>query len=716
MAEQEYILCSWKMRLWPAKVLPRAGVAVEPSAPDADETLEVEILGLKEKASVQQAQTVPLTEAQIEEIASNLDGRVDSSKAVEELTYRCALKTALDFLKEKASAGQALPSEEGPRAQLSQADDKGSLTSSPIPHCRSPAHLKEELGSETPRRKRGRKKSPNPKPSAKNQRNELYLIVEMNSNEDETQPSEFDTGDLHGQCCTMPEPQPLPGQRKVKPRSLEKTQTENKLPLKPKEGKTKQGRRRPGAAGSPVSAGNNFPTDQAQPPPEDAPQPKACKAGRASTRPQPKRMSLDSSCQNPSDLDKSTGRESTDLASDELPSQLKEEENKDTSSPVAVNKPDFRLKDFHLSDLEEEEGLEHSELSSKRAFPENLSALLEEEDDDEEFPSVLSHQEPEPIEEGTLVWCKWKRYPYWPAVVKSVKRKLRKAYVLFIEGNTDGKKKSRTTELPLFPVFLSSSSFSVSLKSLKHFDCEEKQELIAQAKKEHCKDIEWCIELISDYRIRVGCRSFTGSFLEYFADDISSPVRKLYHQGAGQMASAEATGEEDSGEPLSAFPQKPSKRLLPDRTRAARDKANKKLVEFIVKSKGAEEHLVAILKCRKQSRWMKGFLNPRQHGNCIETYLEDEEQLDLVVDYLKEVVYHETDAENRPHGDAVRFILDVLLPEAIIYAISAVDDIDYKKAEEKYMRGPSVSKREREEFEDILERKRLQAEQDSADS
>lgn len=264
--------------------------------------------------------------------------------------------------------------------------------------------------------------------------------------------------------------------------------------------------------------------------------------------------------------------------------------------------------------------------------------------------------------------------------------------MLLIEGNTNDKKKG----------------FSVSLRSLKHFDCEEKQDLIERAKEDYRQEIEWCIRLISDYRIRVGCHSFTGSFLEYFADDISYPVRKESYQGLVQMTFPNAA-EEDTEESLSETSlQKPSRKLLPDRTRAARDKANKKIVEFIVKTKGAEEHLLAILKSRKQSRWLQGFLNSRQYVTCVETYLEDEEQLDLVVNYLKGV-YHETEAKHLHHinGDGIKFISDVLLPEAIIYAISAVDDIDYKKAEEKYIKGPSVSKREREIFdEEILERKK----------
>lgn len=83
-----------------------------------------------------------------------------------------------------------------------------------------------------------------------------------------------------------------------------------------------------------------------------------------------------------------------------------------------------------------------------------------------------------------------------------------------------------------------------------------------------------------------------------------------------------------------------------------------------MKARGAESHLQAILKNKKPSRWLKTFLNSGQYVTCVETYLEDEEQLDLVVEYLQRV-YQETGIRALPRasGDTVRFILDVLLPE-----------------------------------------------------
>lgn len=753
MTDQEYVLCMWKERLWPAKVLCKTGVAGKTSVTNAKKTsFKVEILGLEEQICVKRADTVPLQEECIENIASTLGQRSNSREAVEELKYRHSLKIALDILKQRASPRQ-VPSSEGPNTQLSQENNAGSLPSTPLRRCPSLFHAKEK-SEPSSKKKREQKNNRSLKTDTKNQTRKASFIVEESAKayESGTNPSKCSGGDLYNtsnsdsQNCEIPESKSLPRQKNVKPELLTKSKPGNEVSLKPKEGNRKEGRKRARGAGSPVSCGNDFPKDQAQPRAEEgSPLSVPCKSDavvpvrRANARSQPRGTSLDSSCKRASDdLEKRVGSESESLAkqldgrkkpvnsrrvkggqeidatvsscrkrkrrncpksssgpsdhetiSDSFPSQRKEEENKNTSL-VVMN----TVKQFQLLDFEEDEGLESFDLSSKLFSSDSLSrlsALLDEEEEEEELPSVLSYQEPQTIEEGILVWCKLRGYPYWPAVVKNVKQKRRKACVLLIEKSTNDKKKG----------------FSVSLKKLKHFDCEEKQDLIERAKEKYRQEIEWCIRLISDYRIRLGCHSFTGSFLEYFAADISYPVRKEAFQSSAQKTLPNKAEGALEGSSLGISPRKPPRKLLPDRTRAARDKANKKIVDFIVKNKGAEEHLLAILKSRKESRWLKGFLNSRRHMTCIETYLEDEEQLDLVVNYLKEV-YCETNAENlHQRGDGIKFISDVLLPEAIICAISAVDNIDYKKAEEKYIKGPSLSKREREIFdEEILERKK----------
>ncbi|KAM6219870.1 PWWP domain-containing DNA repair factor 3A [Rhynchocyon petersi] len=312
-----------------------------------------------------------------------------------------------------------------------------------------------------------------------------------------------------------------------------------------------------------------------------------------------------------------------------------------------------------------------------------------EEDEEEEPPRILLYHEPRSFEVGMLVWLKYQKYPFWPAVVKSLRRRDKKASVLFIEGNMNPKGRGIT----------------VSLRRLKHFDCKEKQLLLHQAKQDFEQAVGWCVSLITDYRVRLGCGSFTGSFLEYYAADISYPVRKSIQQDVLGATFPQLRGV-DPEEPAAGSPQnrsQPCRKVLPDRSRAARDRANQRLVEYIVKARGTESHLRAILKSRKPSRWLKTFLSSSQYVTCVETYLEDEEQLDLVVKYLQGV-YQDmgSTALTRLSGDSIRFILDVLLPEAIICAIAAVDEVDYKTAEEKYIRGPSLGYREKEMFDHQL--------------
>ncbi|XP_042553120.1 PWWP domain-containing DNA repair factor 3A isoform X1 [Dipodomys spectabilis] len=359
--------------------------------------------------------------------------------------------------------------------------------------------------------------------------------------------------------------------------------------------------------------------------------------------------------------------------------------NKPSPAPsnTQAEQPSNPLRDRDSDRIEDPQSSEESmEFNS-------INSILEEDEEDEEPPRILLYHEPQSFEVGMLVWLKYQKYPYWPAVVKSIRRRDKKASVLFIEGNMNPKGRGIT----------------VSLRRLKHFDCKEKQTLLDKAKEDYDQAIGWCVSLITDYRVRLGCGSFAGSFLEYYAANISYPVRKSIQQdvlGASfPQLSKRDSEEQEVGSPVGR--RQPCKKVLPDRSRAARDRANQKLVEYIVKAKGAESHLRAILKSRKPSRWLKTFLNSSQYVTCVETYLEDEEQLDRVVKYLQGV-YQEIDSEmlTRINGDRIRFILDVLLPEAIICAIAAVDAVDYKTAEEKYIKGPLLGYREKEIFDNQL--------------
>ncbi|KAM7406304.1 hypothetical protein PAMP_000690 [Pampus punctatissimus] len=360
-----------------------------------------------------------------------------------------------------------------------------------------------------------------------------------------------------------------------------------------------------------------------------------------------------------------------------------------------MKKPDAEEQDEPLlsSDLS-------IELSHHEEQPLSLSFQEDEEsEEEEELPSFLMQVDKKPpsITEGVFVWYKFRSYPFWPALVKSVNRKLKKASIMFID----------------YPMIHQKKGFTVALKTLKPFDCEEANELVSKAKENYDAAIEWSLELITDYRIRIACGSFSGSFIEYFAHDISYPVRRKYPEAASERLtiSSDTMMDEPCDDHKDSFSEqqeevnRTSKRLLPDRTHAAHNRANEKLVHFIVKQRMVEGRLLAVIRGQQHSRWLHSFQSANRR-RVVNIYLEDDQQLDQVYWYLNELY---TTAVTAPclaevkSMERVPFVLDVLLPEAIIYAIAGVDNVSVKKAEEKYLKGRCISNRERQEFDLMIE-------------
>uniref|UniRef100_A0A3P8S0R2 Si:dkey-57k2.7 n=1 Tax=Amphiprion percula TaxID=161767 RepID=A0A3P8S0R2_AMPPE len=357
---------------------------------------------------------------------------------------------------------------------------------------------------------------------------------------------------------------------------------------------------------------------------------------------------------------------------------------------------------------EQDDSLLSSDLSIELShYEEQLPSLPFQEDEEsdeeeEELPSFLMQADRKlpSIREGVFVWHKFRNYPFWPALVKSVNRKQKKASIVFLEYSSIQKKKG----------------FAVALKSLKPFDCEEANELVCKAKEKFDATITWCLELKTDYEFKIACGSFSGSFIEYFDHDMSYPVRRKYPQAESErltLGSDVMTEEpcddlkEDSFSEQQEEVGRSSKRLLPDRTHAAHNRANEKLVHFIVKQRMVEGHLLAVIRGQQQSRWLRSFLSASRR-RVVNIYLEDDQQLDQVYWYLNELyataVGSASCQDEVKSMERVPFVLDVLLPEAIINAIAGVDQVSVKKAEEKYLKGRCISNRERQEFDLMLER------------
>ncbi|XP_027709001.1 PWWP domain-containing protein MUM1 [Vombatus ursinus] len=711
MMDTQYVLCRWKERLWPAKVLSQTGISRRQHIQTRKAAfLEVQILSLDEKIKVKKTETKILQQSQIEEIAAEFTTQVEiNTTPIEELIYRRSLRVALDTLSGKADASQVNFLDKSLTTPVLRKVKQTRPAHAVSESGSSPFVCEEIVGGSGPFKKENALQRLSSSPIEENKfKKGLKRSNRIYSKETESLASQ--TGNVFGtqkpqhRNCEISKARSRTWKNRKQKKDDSSQNSQLNLKKKPEvKDSRKKGRKRPwtwNRNSSPFKArgcnGTNTELEELSPLLSSSSIQLVTLEEKASS---PVQKALDfstshsfveSECEN--EHGKMPSQKYCKVLGGIKQSSVSEchcvEPGGTGLSTSGFDPSCFapKMRALKLPDFEEdEEELQASEQSLE--FSTVNTTVVDEEEEDEELPSILSHPEPCSIEAGMLVWCKHQKYPYWPAVVKSIKWKDKKASILYIEENMNPEKKG----------------FIVRLRRLKHFDCEEKQELMDKAKEDYSQAVDWCIKVISDYRIRIGCGSFAGSFLEYYSADISCPVRKVIQQAPVKTVFPTRNMEDDT----SLNKKQLFKKILPDRRRAARNKANEKLVEYIVNEKGAEKHLLAILKSRKKSSWLKEFLNSSQYLTCIETYLEDDEQLDLVVKYLQGV-YQKIDSKMPTliNGDGIKFILHVLLPEAIIYAISAIDEIDYQTAEEKYRKGPSVSNREREMFDkELLEKK-----------
>ncbi|KAK7913347.1 hypothetical protein WMY93_013558 [Mugilogobius chulae] len=184
--------------------------------------------------------------------------------------------------------------------------------------------------------------------------------------------------------------------------------------------------------------------------------------------------------------------------------------------------------------------------------------------------------------------------------------------------------------------------FNVSLKTLKPYECEEFNELIRKAKEKYNVAIQQSVDLIEDYIMRKGIGSFSGTFVEYCSHNISYPVRRKYQAISERLSfsndiemeeSFSGDDNEDSfSEQQEAEDLKSSKRLLPDRTYAAHNRANEKLVNFIVKQHMVDQHLLAIIQAIAgvDNIPLKKAEEKYQKGRCISN--RERQEFDLMIE------------------------------------------------------------------------------------
>ncbi|CAK6450113.1 unnamed protein product [Pipistrellus nathusii] len=654
--DSEYILCSWKGRFWPARVLSRSETPPKNKGEKVC-SLEVQILSVGKKMKVKNKDIKILDESQIESITSSLGAQSTARVPPGEgEAYKSALTLALDILRERADLGAARAFDDPETPTVSQkGPQKRSHKKFPKPKGSSPRNLR---------------KSKNPKSllvgsqvedDPEGDKSQVHTPLAPSPRRRRRRPPKS-----HSMCSNLPSH----SEDEREAEGLAKTGT-SRVPSRTLSAKQEAAGAKEGGSLPPQPPGSGVTVSKAQK--KKAPRGTCPKTMAVSSEGPP----FSGKIQDPAEGVQVPGSQGSAASSSDLnlsprssprlackvrrhwgPVFLRERKKRQPSAASKASHPTTAVK--------KKKGAKGAGQPTSMAFP----------------------QEPCPIETGMMVWFKFQNLPFWPAVVKSVNHTERTARVLPLEA--DLHRDQRGLRVPL--------------RRLKHLECKAKEKLLKRARKVYQQSVDWCFSLISHYRERLAQGSFSGSFLDYYAADISYPMRRAVQEGELFIVFPKVNYAdlEDSEEESSQG----KKKILPDRMKAARDRDNQRLVDFIVKKKGADHHLLDIVKGRKQSRWLVSFLNSSRYVICVETYLEDEDQLDIVMDHLMEIYKH-IDKKKLilTRDDKVSFVLEVLLPEAIICSIAALDGIDYKEAEEKYRRGPPVRYREKDLFDENILKK-----------
>ncbi|KAM9330599.1 PWWP domain-containing DNA repair factor 3A [Gastrophryne carolinensis] len=678
MEYPKYVFCKWKDRLWPAKVLK------QPLS--MNNMLEVEIFEVQEQTSVTVNTTKPFLMVELEKISNALDRSEKLLVTPEEVKYRGALKNARDLLKKLSTTvheNKKISMDDTSLCTVVQEGEKSDgIRKSPRKKVQEKQNLKPAVSGSKSTLKR--KLHLNADSTAK--LSKCHEDLGMNPSDkpydvERSEPKDTGDGDINVKKRTKDrhtEIERLSCKKRVGPNLVSHSNITSDTHMSEKhtdKGRSQKSKNTRNTLKRTFSA-----SEESQPPDpdkNDAAKDKtsgqdglSCVRKNNSRTVSPSKTSTDE-CKSGKNRDMKS-RLGKVLAT--------ENEGNHVLSPDPVKADD---KSGNLTSRKDLPGLEQA---SKTRMVFNSSAATGR-------CSSGKSQEPPSFENADFVWCKFQRYPYWPSLVKSVRSKEKKATIIFVEeclSDPESKKQC----------------FQVSFRTLKHYDCPEKKELLGIARKDFGRSVDWCDALICDYRIRLGCGSFAGPFLEYCTAAISNPVRR-------ECSNMKLNFPSVSPKICESPPHTPDtenrvkKKVLPDRSRASRDKANEKIVECILKAQQVETHLIDILKGKRSSLWLKKFQSFSRGVDCLETYLEDEEQIELVVNYLHTLCDKmQCESKKLMNGDQAKFILEVMLPEAVIFAIAATDDISYKKAEKKFLEGPLLSKRERKLFEkQILDKK-----------
>ncbi|KAK7116216.1 PWWP domain-containing DNA repair factor 3B-like [Littorina saxatilis] len=347
------------------------------------------------------------------------------------------------------------------------------------------------------------------------------------------------------------------------------------------------------------------------------------------------------------------------------------------------------------------------------------SSVSDSDSDQDDLPDALFSSEASsamPVK-GDPIWVKHRNHTFWPSLVLHSNPRTRKIQIIFLDDASGNGQRLRSK------VYL-----KYNKKKVLPYNHEDRSKFEAAGKSlespELRKGFQGALAEMVDYMTKRALGN-TASCKVFLDEPPSSEDEEETQESAPDAPSAdpppvtpvpsktptnpskrkksrdEETEEESSNGDVS---EKKKKVMTPAERRAMRKEKNQPLVDFIC-SREMKEHLIKIYRgetvSERHSLFKQGHTQQRKIQTNSSGPIDDEDQLETVVDFIGDC-YLEMSQQKLPNMD---YLLWVMLPEAIIYALSKLKRCGRKKAAELFEKGIKLTKCEHLEIHHQLIRK-----------
>ncbi|XP_067131259.1 putative leucine-rich repeat-containing protein DDB_G0290503 [Centruroides vittatus] len=332
-----------------------------------------------------------------------------------------------------------------------------------------------------------------------------------------------------------------------------------------------------------------------------------------------------------------------------------------------------------------------------------------------------------------VVWVEWKNL-HWPALVRKIYMKQKKASIMFIDSPSSKKPGIR-----------------VPIKKISTFDNAERNKKFLSAGRvtSHADTLVKAVQKAEDF-LRKRCLGVNITAAQFFGnlDDIpdyisdvgsstgtpSEPDSSARERHLSEVSSSRSISpalrltQEEQAKDTESLPGESNEGSDPEalaRRKERRKHQNAKLLQCIKAGK-IETHLLGVYRSTIPSERHKLFhSNVASERNKLKHVswfgpIDDEEQQEEIYDYCLQLF--KSSCEYKDTFDVVAYMFEVWVPEAIVRAIARVRRVKMNQAENIFSRGVNWSKAEKEEakreFENfqLTEEERQEHRENMADS